>query len=153
MHRKTEEQRFWEKVDKSGECWTWTAGTKTDGYGMFSTQSNGNLAHRFSYRLANGDIPPGMEIDHICHNRPCVRPDHLRAVSHKKNTENRKGAQSNSTSGVRGVTWNRRSKKWQARVWHYGRVISAGYFSTLEEAAVAVEAKRNEIYNNNQEAA
>jgi hypothetical protein len=42
-------------------------------------------AHRISYRLHCGDIPEGMEIDHLCRNRGCVNPDHLRVVPHREN--------------------------------------------------------------------
>jgi hypothetical protein len=42
-------------------------------------------AHRVLYRLVNGPIPIGAEIDHLCRNRSCVNPDHLEAVSHREN--------------------------------------------------------------------
>ncbi len=43
------------------------------------------LAHRFSYELANGPIPEGLQIDHLCRNRGCVRPDHMEAVTPRVN--------------------------------------------------------------------
>lgn len=80
-------ERFWSKVDKSNECWLWTAtyGRKT-GYGRFGV---GNQvvkdAHVVSYELTYGPIPEGLEIDHKCRVRLCVRPDHLEAVTHSEN--------------------------------------------------------------------
>ena len=38
-------------------------------------------AHRVSYELANGPIPAGLQIDHLCKLTLCVRPSHLEAVT------------------------------------------------------------------------
>lgn len=72
-------ERFWQKVDKSGKCWEWTATTSKQrlGYGRF--WDNGTLvcAHRYSYELENGPVPDGFLVLHRCDNSLCVRPDHL----------------------------------------------------------------------------
>lgn len=70
---------FWEKVDKSGECWVWTAAINASGYGAFasSRRRRGGHAHRFAWELTYGPIPNGLWVLHKCDNRPCVRPDHL----------------------------------------------------------------------------
>lgn len=80
------EARFWAKVDKSGPtlrpelgpCWVWTAALHTSGYGWFAI-GNGRSAraHRVSWELARGPIPPEKMVLHRCDNRRCVRPDHL----------------------------------------------------------------------------
>ena len=71
-------ERFWEKVDKSGECWLWTAHRNADGYGMVGLERRGiDRSHRVAWRLANGSIPAGMSVLHRCDNPGCVRPDHL----------------------------------------------------------------------------
>ena len=78
-------ENFWAKVDKSGECWNWTA-FKSKGYGYIMCGSKNNVrAHRFSWVLHNGDIPEGMFICHKCDNPSCVRPDHLFLGSPKDN--------------------------------------------------------------------
>lgn len=90
--RRPVEERFWEKVDKTGECWVWT-GAKTDqGYGSFWTGTDVDLAHRVAWRLAgNPDVP---ELDHVkakgCTSRLCVRLDHLEPVTHAENMERTK---------------------------------------------------------------
>lgn len=72
--------RFWEKVDKSGECWLWTAYTTKKGYGQTHIGGKTKYAHRVAYELSVGPIPDGKELDHLCRNRACVNPDHLDPV-------------------------------------------------------------------------
>jgi hypothetical protein len=80
------EDRFWTSVDTSGECWLWTGSRQKNGYGRFSLKNRGRLAHRFAYELVVGPIPEGLEIDHLCRVRACVRPDHLEAVTRRVNS-------------------------------------------------------------------
>lgn len=89
--------RFWDKVDKGGECWPWLGATNPNGYGSIWAPALGKTvrAHRWSYEFHVGPIPDGMTIDHLCRNRGCVNPAHLEAVPFTEN--NRRG---NSPSAI-----------------------------------------------------
>lgn len=51
------------------------------------------------------------------------------------------GPAHNSTSGVRGVVFNKQAGKWTARMRHQGRRLFVGYYATAEDAAQAIKAK------------
>jgi hypothetical protein len=86
-HENTREisERFWEKVDTNGPvprwrpelgpCWLWLGALGRDGYGSFQSPG-GWLAHHF----VTGPVPEGMERDHLCRNRACVRPEHIAII-------------------------------------------------------------------------
>lgn len=83
---RTAVDRFWPKVDRSGDCWEWLAGRNPGGYGLFGSPAGySGLAHRFSYQILVGEIPEGMTLDHLCRNRSCVNPDHLEPVPPDEN--------------------------------------------------------------------
>ena len=78
-------QRFWTKVDKTATCWLWTAAT-SNGYGNFRVKDGQNVsAHRIAYVAEHGDVPQGLELDHLCRNRRCVNPAHLEPVTRREN--------------------------------------------------------------------
>ena len=80
--------RFWSKVDvgRRDQCWEWRKYKNPDGYGLFRVGGSMRGAHRIAYMISGKVIPDGMVIDHLCRNRCCVNPKHLRAVPSYENT-------------------------------------------------------------------
>jgi hypothetical protein len=80
------EARFWAKVEIGPGCWNWTGAMNPSGYGRFAAEGRTlHGAHRVAFQLNGGAIPEGMVIDHICRNRRCVNPAHLRCVDRLTN--------------------------------------------------------------------
>ena len=79
------EDRFWAKVDKTGECWLWIGSCNHKGYGVFRVAGRLVKAHRFAYELLVGPIPDGLTLDHLCRVRRCVNPAHLESVTNYEN--------------------------------------------------------------------
>lgn len=63
------------------ECWVWPGTIGNHGYGVVC----GQLVHRMVFELLVGPIPEGLQLDHLCRNRPCANPHHLEAVTRREN--------------------------------------------------------------------
>lgn len=142
-------KRFNSRIEVSGDCHIWTGAINAYGYGVFRTGGKTVRAHRYMFEQEKGTIPNGIVLDHVCHNRACVKVEHLRFVTDKQNGENRSSVNSNNTSGVRGVHWREDLKKWDARVMHNREYHLAGTFERIEDAAEAVRLLRNKLFTYN----
>lgn len=90
--QRTAFQRFWRMVVvgvNDGGCWGWSGPRISTGYSGFSVKVGGRWskvgAHRYSYEQFVGQIPEGLQIDHLCRNPWCVNPKHLEAVTSRTN--------------------------------------------------------------------
>lgn len=69
-----------------GACIEWIGTRYNNGYGAVGIRTHHKqLAHRLAYELANGPIPEGMVVDHLCRNRACVNASHLEIVTNEEN--------------------------------------------------------------------
>lgn len=67
---------------KNGDCWEYNGCTDNCGYCQIMVDKRLQYAHRLSWEFYNNkEIPPGMTVDHICFNRKCINPAHLRLMS------------------------------------------------------------------------
>jgi len=83
------EEKFWLRVNKDGECWSWNGTINKPGYGCFATTTSLGrkvyMAHRWLYEHLYGPIPDSMVVMHTCDNTSCVRPEHLKLGTHNDN--------------------------------------------------------------------
>lgn len=66
-------------------CFLWLGKPQQRGYGQFTLGGTTKTAHRVAYEMYIGDVPDGMDVDHLCRNRLCVNTAHLEVVSHAEN--------------------------------------------------------------------
>jgi hypothetical protein len=103
---------LWAHVDRKSpdECWPWTKGAYTKGYGRIHVYDKWVRVHRYVYTLAVGPIPDGYVIDHQCHDplkcsggdtcphRLCCNPAHLEAVPPAINNSSARSAANRGVS-------------------------------------------------------
>jgi hypothetical protein len=103
------------------------AGSKhPSGYINIFSLGKGNRAHRLIWMYHNGDIPDGLQIDHINGTRDDNHIENLRLVTQNENQWNRKTA--------KGYSWHKSHKKWHSQIKVNGKVLHLGYFDNEEEA-------------------
>lgn len=102
------------------------------------------LAHRVIWKLQTG-ADPADGIDHADGDHANNKWGNLREASHCQNMANRKRP-NNNTSGIKGISFHIRSKKWQARISANGVSHHLGYFETLQTAAQALKSARSRLH-------
>ena len=76
---------FWQRLDKSGDCWLWTGSLKPNGYGQLSVgRGIVRTAHRYCWFLTHGEWPK-LSVLHHCDTRHCCNPAHLYVGTHEDN--------------------------------------------------------------------
>jgi len=106
--------------------------------------ADGKYRTKFLHGLIMG-TPKGMHTDHISGNTCDARRENLRVCTPTENQRNR-GKNKNNTSGFKGVSWNKASKKWVPYIQYGGKKIHLGTFDTREEAARTYDRKVIELW-------
>ena len=114
------------------------------GYSNIAVEGRKYKAHRLAFLYMTGAFP-SADVDHINRNPADNRWVNLRPATRSENQVN-KGLRSDSTSGRRGVSWNKRLKKWHAYGKRPGPRTHLGFFDDLEEAATAAQKWREENF-------
>ena len=139
------EAAFALRTERVGDCLIWGGAKTPGGYGAFRQAGTFYYAHRYAWERANGAIPEGRVIDHICHNKACVEIAHLRLATNAQNARNRSGAQ-RGRDLPRGVTQMKDGRGFRAQVSKDGRTHSLGAYSTPDEAARVAADFRAEVF-------
>ena len=97
-------------------------------------------SHRIGWLLSTGKWPI-HQIDHINNNRVDNRLCNLREATNTENSMN-SGLRADNSSGIKGVSWNKRIQKWHARIYANKKFNHLGYFETTDEAKTTIQSHR-----------
>lgn len=125
------------------------SGLSGTGYIIIRLCKNNKATNHYIHKLvANAflDNPDGKTcVDHIDNNKTNNDLSNLRFATHLENSHNKqKGI--NNTSGVKGVSWHIKQKKWIAYIRIDGILVFLGYYDTIEEAKQARINKANAVF-------
>lgn len=134
-HFKTEkEHKRWNKRHASNKAGCMYYPKKSvEGYLRVVVNSKWLLVHRVVWMMHFSEIPEGKEIDHINGVGNDNRIENLRLVSNLENKKN-KPKYKNNKSGITGVNWESKSKKWRARANDNGKRFTVYLGHDLDEA-------------------
>ncbi len=105
------------------------------GYRVTRVNGKNYRVHRIIWEMHHGEIPCGLEIDHINRDRLDNRIENLRlATRHEQNLNMSKRK---STSGITGVCWSKKDKRWQALIGFKGKSYYLGQFIEKRDAIKA----------------
>jgi hypothetical protein len=100
-------------------------------------------AHQLAFLYMTGSLV--KEVDHADRDGLNNRWSNLRECTRSENNANMT-KQSNNTSGYKGVCWHKTNKKWQAQIGYKGRHYNLGFYSDIENAKAAYDAKSRELH-------
>lgn len=114
-------------------------------YRRIAIDGKAYLSHRIIWLWHGNELPDGYEIDHIDGNRENNRIENLRISTHVQNTQNAARRKDNS-SGVKGVSWHKDHRKWQAYISINRKREYLGLYDDLSLAAKVVTEARNKLH-------
>tara|TARA_R110002012_G_scaffold318913_1_gene538124 strand:- start:589 stop:1128 length:540 start_codon:yes stop_codon:yes gene_type:complete len=101
-------------------------------------------AHRISWFIYYNELPPDI-LDHANGIKDDNRIANLRSCTDQQNKFNTSKQRSN-TSGFKGVSWHKKTKKWQSRINLNEKQKHLGLFNCPKKASEVYEAKAKEIH-------
>lgn len=121
---------------------------KSTGYKTAFINGKKYRQHRLAWLYVYGEMPKQL-IDHINHDRADNRICNLREVNRSENSRNQKIAK-NNTSGIMGVYYLKKTKRWYAQIRIYGKLNHLGYFKNKVDAIKARKdaEKKNNFHKN-----
>lgn len=123
--------------------------TDSKGYVQVTIDKRAYLAHRLAFFYMTGVMPVG-EVDHIDGVRTNNTWSNLRDVTHGQNQQNIATCRShNKSSGLLGVTYDPKERKYRARIKINGRNKNIGRFPTAEAAHVAYLEFKSKLHTHN----
>ena len=134
---------YWKIDNRSRKVKGEVAGWKNNlDYHKVCINSKQYAIHQLIWILHKGQIPNGKIIDHVDGNPYNNKIENLRIASLQENQYNCKLRKDN-TSGIKGVSWDKRTSKWKVQLMIYGKKKGLGYYKDLELAQLVVaEARR-----------
>jgi hypothetical protein len=134
---------FWKHSNSVPKNWNTKyagkeAGLKTlvDGYRVVNILNKPYKVHRVVWAMIHGEWP-AIDIDHIDGRRTNNAISNLRLAGSVMNHGNMIINRSNNTSGYKGVSWDKRQKKWRASIKVHKQAKKLGAFSSKHDAAEA----------------
>lgn len=116
-----------------------------DGYIRITLGGIKYKAHRLAWLYVNG-VMPELMIDHINGNPSDNRIQNLRLATDNQNQYNKK-ISINNTSGIKGVSFHKPSKRWQASIRINGKRLHLGYFDDIKIAESIIIDARIKYHN------
>lgn len=127
--------------------WKWYASWEHNGFRAIRKLpwvNNKRKTLRMHTAVAERMKIDSKKIDHRDQNPLNNQRSNLRSATASQNGHNR-GPNKNNTTGVKGISFDKRSGRYQAQIQVEGKKYWLGYFNTLEEAAIVIQKKREEL--------
>jgi hypothetical protein len=125
-------------IDKKVGC------ARPDGYVIVQFNGKFYYAHALAWLYMTGAWAP-FDIDHINENKSDNRWCNLRQATRSQNQAHR-GPNRRNTSGYKGVSWDKCSKKWKSQIRVNYKLIYLGVFSSKEDAFEAYQIAAREYF-------
>ena len=140
-----------DRVKEFPNGWYVTRSSDTQALYVFGQEMTNKKSKKTHLHRWVTDAVKGMVVDHIDHNTLNNTDSNLRVVTSVDNSQNRKGANSTSKSGIRGVSWSKEKNKWRSTFTFNKVVVHVGYFEDITEAEHAVTDMRMKYANHSKE--